>query len=161
MICEFRYGRGSGELARTPLVAYWEVSCDPISDDYTPQEIDAADLFHLWVKTYRKDWHNDLIPIGWYVRGKTIFEFFPHQYDHTPALTAQYGREDFLSFFSHPVDPKTKEPINWLKLPVVDKAWKPGRSDKGGFIQEATGWKPSILQPFIHLDALMSAVVGG
>ncbi|NER28870.1 MAG: hypothetical protein F6J89_14840 [Symploca sp. SIO1C4] len=61
---------------------------------------------------------------------------------------------DFLNYFTSPVHFKTGEPLNWLSLPVVDKLWNNQRADKGGFIQEATGWKPSILQPFVYLRAL-------
>jgi hypothetical protein len=46
--------------------------------------------------------------------------------------------------------------MNWFMLPVVDKLWNSERFDKGGFIQEATGWKPSILQPCIYLPTLTS-----
>jgi hypothetical protein len=66
--------------------------------------------------------------------------------------------EDFLTFYSWPEDTKTRALLNWLTLPVVDKRWNNQRGDKGGFIQEATGWKPSILQPFVYLPTLLEAV---
>ena len=47
------------------------------------------------------------------------------------------------------------ERLNWLLLPVEDKLWNAKQANKGGFIQEATGWKPSILQPFVYLPALL------
>lgn len=37
--------------------------------------------------------------------------------------------------------------MNWARLPVMDRGWNKTAADKGGFIQEATGWKPSALQP--------------
>jgi hypothetical protein len=41
---------------------------------------------------------------------------------------------------------------------VIDKLWRvdlpPHVATKGGFIQEATGWKPSPLQPYINLRQL-------
>ena len=52
----------------------------------------------------------------------------------------------------------TGEELNWLTLPVVDKLWNRKRADKGGFIQEATGWKPAIFQPYVYLPSLMSAL---
>ena len=56
-----------------------------------------------------------------------------------------------------PVDAETGDELDWLALPVVDKLWNSKRGDKGGFIQEATGWKPSILQPHVFLPALIDA----
>jgi len=56
-----------------------------------------------------------------------------------------------------PVNAKTGEPLNWFALPVVDKRWNTRRADKGGFIQEHTGWKPSVLQPYVYLPSLMEA----
>ncbi|WP_328835303.1 hypothetical protein [Streptomyces europaeiscabiei] len=38
------------------------------------------------------------------------------------------------------------EVVNWLRLPVLDRGWNDTAAHKGGFIQEATGWKPSPLQ---------------
>ncbi|WP_328491313.1 hypothetical protein OHS59_44295 [Streptomyces sp. NBC_00414] len=31
----------------------------------------------------------------------------------------------------------------WLRSTVLDRGWNNSTADKGGFIQEATGWKPS------------------
>ncbi|MBC2868546.1 hypothetical protein H1R13_27335 [Streptomyces mexicanus] len=42
---------------------------------------------------------------------------------------------------------ETGERVNWMRLPVMDRGWNGTTADKGGFIQEATGWKPSPLQP--------------
>jgi len=44
-------------------------------------------------------------------------------------------------------------------LPVQDKLWRPGQAGKGGFIQEATGWKPAILQPFVYLQSLLETTL--
>lgn len=41
----------SGYEREGMLMAYWEVHLDPMSDDYTPQEVDARELFHKWEKT--------------------------------------------------------------------------------------------------------------
>ncbi|QDN54307.1 hypothetical protein FNV67_00890 (plasmid) [Streptomyces sp. S1D4-20] len=45
----------------------------------------------------------------------------------------------------------TGEAVNWLRLPVVDRAWNATARDQGGFVQEATGWKPSALQPTMNV----------
>ena len=65
--------------------------------------------------------------------------------------------EDFLTFFSWPMHAVTGQPLNWHSLPVVDQYWNASRADKGGFVQEATGWKPGILQPHVYLPTLIDA----
>jgi hypothetical protein len=134
------------------LVAYWEVSLDLISDDYTPQEIDAQTLFKKWVKLVDLEYPNGLIPIHWFVehQGRTQTEFMPFEFKHYPNLM----NENFLTFYNWPVNSLTGKRLNWLELPVIDKFWNSMYVDKGGFIQEATGWKPSILQPYVYLPTL-------
>lgn len=138
------------------LVAYWEVALDPISDDYTPKEINARELFFIWTKGVKKKYPNNLIPIIWVVecREQAIIESMPFQFDHFKGQHREY----FLTFFTWPVNSLTGEKLNWLRLPVVDKLWNHKRADKGGFIQEATGWKPSILQPYVYLSTLTSTL---
>lgn len=138
-----------------PLVAVWEVYEDPISDDYTPDEISADDLLRKWAAQVNGKYPNDLIPIAWYVDspGQAKFEGMPFQFEHNPKLRSH----NFLSFYDWPVDSKTGEPLNWLALPVVDKRWNKNRANKGGFIQEATGWKPSVLQPYVFLGSLIDS----
>ncbi len=138
------------------LVAYWEAELDPISDDYTPRESDARELFHMWEKRVREKYLNGLVPIHWFVecREQGKFNCMPFQFNHFP----QYSLEDFLFFFTWPVSSATGGRLNWLTLPVADKLWNSRRADKGGFIQQATGWKPAILQPYLYLPALVSAL---
>lgn len=140
------------------LVAYWEVEGDPISDEYTPKEISARELFNRWAAGVQKRFPNNLIPIHWFLeyKGKDLstFEGMPFQFEHIPDSFP----ENFLTFFTWPVNSKTGEQLNWLTLQVADKLWNRRRADKGGFIQEATGWKPAILQPYVYLPSLMSAL---
>lgn len=140
------------------LEAYWEVTLDPISDDYTPQEIGARELFHKWEKLVREKSPGGLIRISWFVQCKEQgkFNLMPFQFNHFPEYA--HTHEDFLTFFTWPVNSVTGERLNWLTLPVVDKLWNPKRADKGGFIQQATAWKPAILQPYVYLPALSSAL---
>lgn len=151
-IWEFR-SRQVDHVRRVELVAYWEVESDPISDDYTPDEISANDLLGRWIDRVRPKYENGLVPIHWFVEspGQGVFEQMPFQFPHLPA------EEDFLARYTWPVDPRTGERLNWLTLPVVDKLWNKQRADKGGFIQEATGWKPSISQPYVYLDSLIQS----
>jgi len=149
--------RNTGYEWEGVLVAYWEVALDPISDEYTPKEINARELFNKWAKQVQEKYPNNLIPIIWGVecREQGKYEFMPFQFDHFKGRP----REDFLTFFTWPINSVTGEKLNWLKLPVVDKLWNPRRSNKGGFIQEATGWKPAILQPYVYLPALENALL--
>ena len=145
--------RDSNHTPECNLTAYWEVELDPMSDDYTPQEISAEELFHLWAQKVSKQYTNGLIPILWCVQGvqQAVFESMPFQF-------SELGRsEDFLSYFTWPINKESGERLNWLTLPVIDKLWNRKRADKGGFIQEFTGWKPSILQPYVYLPSLVES----
>lgn len=139
-------------MVRGELVAYWEVALDPVSDDYTPAEISADDLLRRWLDQVRPKYENGLVPIYWFVESPDhgVFEHMPFQFPHVIG-------EDFLARYSWPVAPGTGERLNWLTLPVVDKLWNRQRANKGGFIQESTGWKPSVLQPYVYLDILTRA----
>lgn len=147
--------RSTGDEVEGPLKAHWEVELDPMSGDYTPEEIDATDLLRKWAKRVQKSHINGLIPIHWYVRAEGKHETMPFQFPHNPEDDPELER-DFLTDFTWPVDVSTGKRLNWLLLPVVDKSWNQKREDMGGFIQEATGWKPSILQPFVYLPSIMS-----
>lgn len=150
---QWKFRSRSGHEALADLVAYWEVHGDPISDEYTPTDTSAADLLTLWVSRYGSKAERGLVPIYWFVSCSApgIFESMPFQHGHDPEFT----HEDFLTHYEWPVDPNTGAQLNWLSLPVVDKLWNTTRADKGGFIQEATGWKPGILQPFVPLESLL------
>ena len=151
-VWEFQ-GRRSGDLWRTDLRANWEVVLDPISEDFSAETMSASNLMRLWVGRIRsRGFSGELIPIYWYVESEDerVLESMPFQYEHYTG----HAREDFLSFFTWPVDAETRSKLNWLELPVLDKEWNTERSHKGGFIQEATGWKPAILQPYVYLNSL-------
>ncbi|WP_036489550.1 hypothetical protein [Myxosarcina sp. GI1] len=136
------------------LKVHWEVDRDIVSDDYTPFNITAKKLLKKWLELVREKYPNNLIPIYWFVevRGDRTsgFEAMPFQHE------LQKGT-NFLDYYSYPIDCETNKPINWLELPVRDKLWFRSRDDKGGFIQQATGWKPSILQPYVYLPSLINS----
>ena len=145
---------GAG-LTATNMEAVWEAHWDPISDNYTP-DISAQGLLSEWAEKVRAEHPDGLVPISWFVNvysgtAKT-FEGMPFQFH--PFLRD----ESFLSFFTWPTDQETGALLNWLTLPIVDKLWQRGKVNKGGFIQEATGWKPSILQPHVYLPSLEKGV---
>jgi len=56
--------------------------------------------------------------------------------------------------------PKQQYPQHFTNGLCIVVHWNARRGDKGGFIQEATGWKPSILQPFVSVETLAEASGG-
>ena len=151
---QFRSARYSGPDRLEPLELSYEVNCSPISDDYDPDEADAKYLLRKWVDYLaRHDIPGPDISIYWSVL--PVHESAPFQ--QLPF------DQSFLTYFTWPVDPATGERLQWARLPVRDMGWRPavGRrsmvADKGGFIQEATGWKPSPLQRSVHLPSLLLA----
>jgi hypothetical protein len=149
----------TGEPWEGPLEAYWEVLLDAISDEYRAGQMDAVELLRVWARGIREtcqaEVKDDLVPISWYVlsAGEGVFERMPFQW----CAAGEEPGDDFLTFYSWPIGTRTGERLNWLTLRAADKLWRGERCDKGGFIQEATGWKPSILQPFVYLPSLLES----
>lgn len=137
------------------LKVYWELNYSSISDDYTPDEISAKKLFKRWASLVWQKHPDGLVHILWTidVRGNhsSNMEFMPFQY-----FPFENKPKDYFDYWSNPIDCETDKPLDWLSLPVPDKFWNSKRDDKGGFIQQATGWKPSILQPYVYLPSLTS-----
>ena len=131
---------GPGDHKRQPLDLAWSLNLDSLGDNYDPTEVTAHDLFGEWVKKVADAGEN--LPIDWTV--SSLSEAAPFMGED----------EDFLTLYRWPMHSETGARLNWLTLPVVDKA--PG--DHGWFIQEVTGWKPSALQRTLHLPTLLSAI---
>lgn len=135
----------------------WEVNGDPISDDYAGDEISAADLLREWAKRYYPEARAETIygpgavKIHWAIAGEP-FEAAPF----SPEVEVR-NEDDFLTYFSWPVHAETGERLNFNTLYVRDKEWNERRWDKGGFIQEATGWKPSPFQPVMFVPTVFAA----
>lgn len=148
MQAEWTYRSRRSDFTRTePLELLWEVVGDPISDSYTPDEVSAHELFGIWFRKYGAE-NGGLLHIYWTV--SPVMETAPLQVE-------PFGEPNFGTYWSEPVNTATGDPINWMTLPVVDKLWNAQRADKGGFIQEATGWKPSPLQPYVTAASLRAA----
>lgn len=157
-IWKYRH-RQDGTLHESKLEAYWEVELDPLSDKYTPRVINAHDLFCEWKEKILKEFSNGLIPIHWFVinEEEEIFEGMPFQFEHLHSESI-FTDDNFLTTFTWPVNKDTREHLNWLTLPVVDKLWKHERADKGGFLQQYTGWKPSIFQPYLYIPTFSRTI---
>jgi hypothetical protein len=144
---EYLFTSINGHTRRGPGALWWELSGDPISDDYLPDEVDAHRLFHRWLCRREED-AMGYVPIYWGVRGPGIFETaMPDR--RFPTLP------HYAEFYLPPVDADTGRMLNLADLPVIDKSWRIGNGDKGGFIQEATGWKPAPLQDSVPVAMLV------
>ncbi|MER6602513.1 hypothetical protein [Streptomyces parvus] len=156
------------------------------TDDYTADEITAQQLWRKWVDRHadrlHKQWPDLYRPgevhITWGIKGPdrgNVHEFAPHarllpkpRYaDLTPTQQEVYQgvydddeppyQEDFLTHFTHPAHTVTGERVNWLRLPVLDSQWNQTKANRGGFIQQVTGWKPSPLQPTMDVRQIGAA----
>lgn len=161
----------NGYTQTTELVLYAEPNYSTITDDYTPDEISAHELWRIWVDKVAGKAHErwpDLyrpgeVTIMWTLTAPApgnVHEAAPHTrpLPPDPDLVRMFGRayepEDFLTHFRVPTNADTGERINWLRLPVLDCGWNATVGDSGGFIQEVTGWKPSPLQPTMDVVQL-------
>ncbi|MFC4512244.1 hypothetical protein [Streptomyces ehimensis] len=138
------YSRQTRHERSVPLCLHWEVNGDSITDEYTPDEINAQGLWGMWFPRYGKA---GPAKVYWSIMGEGTFEGAP--------FSDNIGiGEDFLTFYSWPVNAVTGKRLNWVRLPVRDKLWHRGRCDKGGFIQQLTGWKPSPFEPSFHAEGI-------
>lgn len=150
----------TGTFTRTgPLWLYWEVHHDPISDDWLIRDIPADELWRIWLTRSPRDEHAESLygpgafGISWFIEGTGTLEAAPFQ----APEAMPFG--NFLTHYTWPVHPETRVPLQWSRLPVIDKVWRTANqpelyATKGGFIQEATGWKPAPLQPFVDVRQL-------
>lgn len=126
------------------LQLYYEVDCDPISDDYTPDEISATELYAVWRRYMDRRGKRDFASIYWYVDGCGTFE----------SAVPQGSTEVWSNYYTALCELRTGFPVKIEHLPVIRKRWRVGLSDKGGFIHEATGWTPNPWDPHVNLDFL-------
>ncbi len=157
---DFKSNKDGRRHTNVYLTAVWEASHDSISEGMQPNETSAREILGKWTYRVTREHPNGLIPIYWFVEvmGADLHArvAFPSQFDHSHG---QKVRDDFLTRFTWPMDTQTGDFLNWLTLPVKDKLWRPQQADIGGFIQEATRWKPAILQPFLYLPSLLETTL--
>lgn len=150
-------GRSHGYVNKnTPLSLSWSVYNDAISQNYTFEEASTTALWGSWITAI--DWQRvadtyrlspGVLPISWLV--DPVTELLPTftELDETEA--------NFLTYYSWPTHDETDERVQWSRLPVNDKVWNADVWMRGGFIQEATGWKPSPLQRSVDIPVLAKA----
>ncbi|MBY5948780.1 hypothetical protein [Photobacterium rosenbergii] len=134
------------------MVAKYEVNFTDWACSYAG-ELDVNELFDWWVEEARQHYPSGYIDIQWFV---SLYdqpfkpEFFPEE-DSLP------WENDFLDYFSHPVEIETGESVNWASLPVIHPRWDDECKQAGGFIEQVTGWKPTLLQSRVSIDSLVEA----
>lgn len=138
-----KYGPAASRT-RQPLTLGWFLDRDSLSDDYTLNDKEAEELFDMWLA--KVDTTGDLT-INWWL---------PELGELAPFQDAE-GHDSFFDFYDWPVHSDEGVRLNWLALPVQDKRWNLHGADKGGFIQEVTGWKPSAYQRTVHMPTLLKA----
>lgn len=141
--------RRGGHIQTSPLTLSWTLPNDAVSQNYPADDLSAFEMFGIWHE--RLEVSDDLLPLHWMVHEKA---------EGAPWQLNPRRDDDFLDFNTDPMDVETGDPINWLALEVIDGTWEAGDHSPvtSGFIQVATGWKPSPLQPFVSLQALTKAV---
>ncbi|MFC9249499.1 hypothetical protein ACFT7S_37270 [Streptomyces sp. NPDC057136] len=129
----------------------------------------AQQLWGMWADQYADyqhkkqpaDYYPGEVRIHWTVTTPTIqnvLELAPHSLDSRATRTGAYEPpENFATIYTHPEHAVSGEPLNWMRLRVLDRGWNATVSHKGGFIQEATGWKPSPLQPTMDVRQIGAA----
>lgn len=157
----YRDRRSHLEIRGVRLQLMYIFDGSPLSDGYTPEEISAGELWRRWVDEHAApaaDKDPDILALGevriaWFVADAVTDSF-----EAAPFLPPKWGSgEHFLRLYTHPVNSVTGEPLNFLRLPVQDYAWEPGRGDKGGFVQQLLGWKPAPLTPKVNVRQLADA----
>ena len=137
--------RSGREVVADDLRLHWEVNGSPMSDDYTYDEADEFELWRRWVQEYG----SKAVGIYWAVHSPSTGAF--------ETAPFQGWSQDFLTHYTWPKSVETGEKLNWLTLPVMDRRWTAEHMEKGGFIQQATGWKPSPLHAFVDPQVLAEA----
>ncbi|WP_208865611.1 hypothetical protein [Streptomyces viridochromogenes] len=164
----------NGYVHTEELALSWLVGrAGPICEDPSAEGQPADVLWRYWAKDanhYHERWPEAFRPgevhISWRVVSPTpdsgVFEGAPYTRDprHLPRQSqVDEEQDDFLAHYSFPTHAVSGERLNWLRLPVLDRAWREDREDVGGFVQEASGWKPSPLQ--LAMDVVQVARCSG
>ena len=147
------------DLVRNPghprvghMCAHYELWYDPITDDYSPKDTSARDLYERWRKhVVNSDRYDDMIPIYWYVSGPGLFESHPY-------LSHSYKLDGYDEHFTDPRRTDGQK-FDWDDLPIIRKRWNTDEKVvKGGFVEELTGWRPQSHQMWVSFDEINQLV---
>lgn len=132
----YEYWGRHGGARRGPLWLYAELNLSAVLGEAEPDEDDIFDFYVDYVRRSDSDaWQSDAVSIGWTVM--PVMEFAPFVGD---------WYENFLTFYSWPVDVKTGDLLDWFQLPVV--------LDRFDGFEKALAWKPAALQPTAPIRSL-------
>jgi len=137
--------RRAGHERRSVLSLLWQVDYSAISENYDAEDYSAQGVWDRWIAKHGAAELN----IDWYVVGASMIECAPFVDHHGCG-------SDFLTYFTWPTDDAGRR-LRWTDLPVLDLRWTPGDEPPSGFIQQATGWKPSPLQPTMPVAVIATA----
>lgn len=146
MECGLTTKRG-GRSYTEPLVLWWEIDYETITDDYDYDEADEFELFRWWSRLLESKGRTSTsqLPIWWSVSGPTTAEF--------AEQSSEWPDGPYFDKYYYLSSPNGSHiPVHCL--PVADKKWTASQMDKGGFIQQATQWKPTPLQQFAPFGLL-------
>ena len=157
--------RRSGYARTVDLRLYPELDCSSMVDDYYDYDGDEQlDEYVAYIKRKYPAWlENDAVPIVWTVLSgwdSGVFENAPFQNLATAYAADSRGvpsafnalRQDFLTHFTWPYDPRTGERLDWYRLPVVN--------DRFPEFAKALAWTPSPLQPNCPLRSILQNRAG-
>lgn len=134
-----------------PLTLNWFLPEAASISDSTQEDMSARQALKAWLD--RLDGATTL-PISWAVSGEGIFEKAPF----CPPDEDDPKPENFLTFYTWPVHAGAGQRLKFTQLPIADETWERGLSrGKAGFVQAATGWKPSPLQQTMDLEIILAA----
>jgi hypothetical protein len=143
---------------RKRLFLEYEMPYSRITDNFGPDQRDADELLNEWLSTidiangHEEDMSRLGLGPGWLYIRWGVHSPDGNVAEHAPFQIVEPSPRDFLTYFTWPRHAETGEPINWLRVPVEDFRWDLEQADNGGFLQAATGWKPSPLQPAVHVS---------
>lgn len=152
---DFRIRSASGpEWRGVSLTLEWSLpETAAVSDSNTQEDMSARQALSAWLE--RLDGAT-AIPISWAVadRSRGIHEKAPF----CPPDANDPAPQNFLTFYTWPVHTVTAQRLLFTQLPVADETWEQGlERGKAGFVQAATGWKPSPLQQTMDLQNILAA----
>lgn len=143
-----RYRMGGSEPSRwdaVPLVLDWWVEGAEDLASRSDPDAGSDELFLAWAQGRE----SLALPIRWAVASPEA-----GLYENAPFSGEDHS---FLDHYSWPVHAITGARLRFTRLPVLDQSWEGKTAGTCGFIQDATGWKPSPLQQSMDLAVILES----
>lgn len=138
----WRFRTRRGRWKEEPLYLYPELDGSSVIGDSACSDGEEALYFYVgWIEDNHPEWlEADAVPIYWSVMPVC---------EHAPFQAKPLVDEDFLSFYTWPLDAATGERLDWYRLAVVN--------DRFRDFAKALSWLPSPLQPTAPLRSIMES----